>query len=49
MRKIESQLSFAQKKGEADWVIDTSGEKDHTLAEADRLAEEIKARAAVRA
>ena len=49
MRKIESQLSFAQKKAEADWVIDTSGEKDHTLAEADRLAEEIKAKAAARA
>ena len=47
-RKIESQLSFAEKKAEADWVIDTSGEKDHTLAEADRLAEEIKARAAAR-
>ena len=45
-RKIESQLSFEEKKEHADWVIDTSGEKDHTLAEADRLAEEIRTRAA---
>ncbi len=44
-RKIESQLSFEQKREQADWVIDTSGEKSHTLAESDRLAEEIRARA----
>lgn len=48
-RRIESQLSFEQKKAEADWVIDTSGEKETTLAETDRLAEEIKRRAAERA
>ena len=45
-RKIESQLSFEQKREQADWVIDTSGEKSHTVAESDRLAEEIRARAA---
>ena len=44
-RKIESQLSFERKREQADWVIDTSGEKSHTLAESDRLAEEIRARA----
>lgn len=44
-RRIESQLSFEQKRAQADWVIDTSCLKDHTLAEADRLAEEIRARA----
>ncbi len=44
-RKIESQLSFEQKRALADWVIDTSGERSHALAEADRLAEEIRARA----
>lgn len=48
-RRIESQLSFEQKKAEADWVIDTSGEKAATLAETDRLVEEIKRRAAERA
>ena len=47
-RKAATQLTFEQKKAEADFVIDTSGEKEHTLAEADRLAEEIKARAAAR-
>lgn len=48
-RRIESQLSFEEKKTQADWVIDTSGEKEATLAETDRLAEEIKRRAAERA
>jgi dephospho-CoA kinase len=48
-RRIESQLSFEQKKAEADWVIDTSGEKETTLVETDRLVEEIKRRAAERA
>jgi dephospho-CoA kinase len=47
-QKIASQLSFEQKKAEADFVIDTSGLKESTLGEADRLAEEIKARAAAR-
>ncbi len=46
--RINAQLSFEQKKAEADWVIDTSGEKEHTLAETDRLAEEILKRAALR-
>ncbi len=45
-RRIESQLSFEEKKAHADWVIDTSGEKESTLAETDRLVEEIKRRAA---
>lgn len=44
-RRIDAQLSFEQKKAEADWVIDTSGEKEHTFAETDRLAEEILRRA----
>lgn len=48
-RRIESQLSFEEKKAAADWVIDTSGEKEHTLAEADRLAHEISARTAAHA
>ena len=48
-RRIDSQLSFEEKKAEADWVIDTSGEKETTLAETDRLVEEIKRRAAERA
>lgn len=48
-RRIESQLSFEEKKAHADWVIDTSGEKDSTLAETDRLVEEIRRRAAARA
>lgn len=48
-RKIEAQLSFEQKRVKADFVIDTSGEREQTLAEADRLAEEIKARAGARA
>ena len=47
-RRIESQLSFEEKKAEADWVIDTSGEKETTLVETDRLVEEIKRRAAER-
>ena len=47
-RRLKAQLSFEEKKAQADFVIDTSGEKEHTLAEADRLAEEIKARAASR-
>ena len=48
-RRIDSQLSFEEKKAEADWVIDTSGEKETTLVETDRLIEEIKRRAAERA
>jgi dephospho-CoA kinase len=47
-RRIESQFSFEQKKAQADWVIDTSGEKALALAETDRLVEEIKRRAAER-
>lgn len=47
--RIGTQLSFEQKKAEADWVIDTSGEKEHTFAETDRLVEEIRRRAAERA
>jgi dephospho-CoA kinase len=47
-RKVATQLSFEEKKAEADFVIDTSGEKATTLAEADRLADQIKARAAAR-
>lgn len=45
-RRIETQLSFEAKKAEADWVIDTGGEKERTLAETDRLVEEIHRRAA---
>lgn len=45
-RRVAAQLSFEQKKAEADWVIDTSGEKVDTLAAADLLAEEILRRAA---
>jgi len=45
-QRISSQLSFEEKKVEADWVIDTSGDKETTLAEADRLAEEIRRRSA---
>lgn len=44
-RRIEAQLSFEEKKAKADWVIDTSGEKESTLLETDRLAEEIVRRA----
>ena len=44
-RKMEAQLTFEEKKAHADFVIDTSGEKKETLAQADRLAEEIRARA----
>lgn len=47
-RRIASQLSFEEKKAHADWVIDTSGEKEHTFAETDRLVDEIKRRAAER-
>jgi dephospho-CoA kinase len=46
MRRIGAQLSFEEKKAQADWVIDTSGEKEATLAASDRLAEEILRRAA---
>lgn len=46
--RIDAQLSFEQKKADADWVIDTSGEKDRTFAETDRLAEEIRRRANAR-
>ena len=47
-QRISSQLSFEEKKREADWVIDTGGERAATLAEADRLAEEIRRRAGAR-
>lgn len=47
-RKLSAQLTFEQKKAEADFVIDTSGEKAQTLAEADKLADEILKRAAER-
>ncbi len=40
-RKVAAQLSFEEKKAHADIVIDTSGEKEHTLAEADKLADLI--------
>jgi dephospho-CoA kinase len=43
--KIAAQLTFEQKKAEADWVIDTSGEKEATLAASDVLAAEIRRRA----
>lgn len=45
-RKLAAQLSFEEKKAGADFVIDTSGEKEHTLVEADKLADLILARAA---
>lgn len=44
-RRIGAQLSFEQKKTQADWVIDTSGEKAATLAVSDLLAQEIRLRA----
>ena len=44
----DQRLLVEQKKAEADFVIDTSGEKEQTLFAADRLAEEIKSRAAAR-
>jgi|JI8StandDraft_1071087.scaffolds.fasta_scaffold229115_2 dephospho-CoA kinase len=47
-RKVGAQLSFDEKKKSADFVIDTSGEKEHTLAEADRLATLVFERAASR-
>lgn len=43
--RIDAQLSFEQKKAQADWVIDTSGDKEQTFAETDRLADEILRRA----
>ncbi len=46
-RRIAAQLSFEGKKAEADWVIDTSGEKEATVAASDRLAEEIRRRSGV--
>lgn len=48
-RKVDAQLSFEEKKKSADFVIDTSGEKEHTFAEADRLAAVIRDRAALKA
>jgi dephospho-CoA kinase len=45
-RRIAAQLSFEEKKASADFVIDTSADKNRTLLEADRLAAEIKTRAA---
>jgi dephospho-CoA kinase len=47
-RRIGAQLSFEEKKAHADWVIDTSGEKEQTLSETDRLVEEIRRRAPAR-
>ncbi|MEO8500604.1 MAG: dephospho-CoA kinase [Vicinamibacteria bacterium] len=47
--RIGTQLSFEEKKAQADWIIDTSGEKEYTFAETDRLVEEIRRRAAERA
>ena len=47
-RRIAAQLTFEQKKIEGDFVIDTSGEKAETIAAADRLVEEIRARVAAR-
>jgi dephospho-CoA kinase len=47
-RRIDAQLSFEQKKAEADWVIDTSGEKEQTFEATDRLADEILRRAGVK-
>lgn len=47
-RKVAAQLSFEEKRRAADFVIDTSGEKEHTFAEADRLAEVIRERAVSR-
>lgn len=44
-RKTRAQLTFEEKKSHADFVIDTSGEKDETLAQADLLVAEIKSRA----
>jgi dephospho-CoA kinase len=48
-RRIDTQLSFEEKKAHADWVIDTSGEKEQTFAETDRLVDEIRRRASERA
>lgn len=48
-RKVSAQLSFEEKKKAADFVIDTSGEKERTFAEADRLAAFIRERAALKA
>lgn len=45
-RKLSAQLTFEQKKVSADYVIDTSGEKETALAAADKLADEILKRAA---
>jgi dephospho-CoA kinase len=47
--RIDAQLSFAEKKKRADWVIDTSGSIEETLTAADQLVEEIKRRASARA
>ena len=44
-RKLSAQLTFEQKKASANYVIDTCGEKEATLAEADKLADEILKRA----
>ena len=46
--RVAAQLSFDEKKRHADFVIDTSGERETTLAQADRLVEEIQARVAAR-
>lgn len=46
LRRIGAQLSFEEKKAQADWVIDTSGEKEATFEASDRLADEILRRAA---
>lgn len=47
-RRIGAQLPFEKKRALADWVIDTSGEKEQTFAETDRLVEEIRRRAVLR-
>ncbi|MEO5761940.1 MAG: dephospho-CoA kinase [Vicinamibacteria bacterium] len=47
-KRIAAQLPFEKKRVDADYVIDTSGSREDTLSLADKLAEEIKARAAAR-
>lgn len=48
-RRIGAQLSFEEKKKKADWIIDTSGTKEDTVAQADRLFDAITARASAAA
>ena len=47
-KRIAAQLSFAEKKAEADLVIDTGGTREETAAQADKLADEIATRASAR-